>query len=199
LLAVSSVVAGSGIRSIARASCTIVVLVTALLVMASCAGASRPAASTTSAVGETVFAAGARSPLPVIDAPTLSGKRITLPTKDQTGVTVINVWASWCTECRTESPALAGLARQLRDQGVAFVGIDEQDSVGAARAFARSTGMTYPHILDPDGRVLSRLSELPSYGIPSTLLVDRNGDMAARVVGATTAAQLRRLITKINS
>lgn len=175
----------------------IAVVAALVLVLGACSPSSTAPSARSSVLGVTVFASGARSRLPDVEATTLSGGRVALRDLVGHGLAVVNVWASWCTECRTESPALARLAGQLRGQGVVFVGIDEQDNVDKARAFARSTGMSYPHLVDADGSLLSKFTLLPSYGIPSTLVVDRHGDMAARIVGATNAAQLRSVIDQI--
>jgi peroxiredoxin len=138
-----------------------------------------------------------RQPLPAITGHTLSGRPISLRDLTGRGVLVINVWASWCETCRAESAALARLSRSLVARSVAFVGVDEQDTTSAARTFVASRGITYPHLVDPDGIALRKLLLLPSSGIPSTLLVDQHGMMAARVIGTTTAPQLQRLINEV--
>jgi peroxiredoxin len=82
----------------------------------------------------------------------------------------------------------------MRGRPVRFLGIDEQDPPSSARGFLAGSGATYPQVADPEGAVLRALSLLPQSGIPSTLLLDARGRMAARVIGPVTAAQLRRLI-----
>ncbi len=69
-----------------------------------------------------------------------------------------------------------------------FVGIDEQDGAAKARAFAARVGEQYPSLSDPSGRMLAQLTELPSSGIPSTLVIDRKGLIAGRVIGAVHEA-----------
>ena len=113
------------------------------------------------------------------------------------GVVVINVWASWCTSCRAESAAIAAVAAEMRGQPVQFLGIDEQDSESAARSFLATTGTTYPQVTDSDGDVLHALPLLPETGIPSTLLLDPRGRMAARVIGPVTRDDLRALIRSV--
>ncbi|MEO9197798.1 MAG: TlpA disulfide reductase family protein, partial [Antricoccus sp.] len=135
--------------------------------------------------------------LPQIDGTTLAGERLTVPAAVSPTIVVINVWASWCTQCQTESPELGQLAKSLEGQGVSFVGIDEQDTPDAARTFATKVGMAYPQLIDRDGAILAKLTLLPSFGIPSTLVVDRNKHMAARIIGATDASQLKRIIRQV--
>ncbi len=114
-------------------------------------------------------------------------------------VLVLNVWASWCANCRDEAAVLATAARAAGPGGARFIGIDEQDEAAAARKFVAAAGTGYPQLADPTGSVLNRLSLLPRSGIPSTLLVDRHGNMAARIVGPVTGPQLEKLITQVGA
>jgi thiol-disulfide isomerase/thioredoxin len=164
------------------------------MVATACSGVhSGTAGSSGSAVGLTVFAAGGRTPLPDLSGTTLRGRRFALRAL-RGHVVVLNVWASWCSECRSESPLLARLSRSDATSGARFVGIDEQDEAGAARAFAARAGVRYPSISDPDGQVLARLSELPQTGIPSTLVIDPRGAAVARIIGAVHPDELRRAL-----
>ncbi|HEV7210759.1 MAG TPA: TlpA disulfide reductase family protein [Blastococcus sp.] len=151
------------------------------------------------APGETVFPAADRSPVPDLAGRTLAGTPLRLRDVTGKGVVVVNVWASWCAPCREESAVLAAVAAQLRDDDVRFVGLDEQDPPASARRFADAAGTDYPHLVDSDGALLSRLSVLPTTGIPSTLLIDGRGAMAARVVGAVTRASLLALIAAVTA
>lgn len=114
-------------------------------------------------------------------------------------VLVFNVWGSWCPPCRAEAPALQAVWEETRASGVQFVGVDVKDNDAAARAFERELGITYPSIATSDsGRALLAFrSSLPPSAIPSTLVVDRSGRVAARVVGATTYSKLKRLVTEV--
>jgi thiol-disulfide isomerase/thioredoxin len=112
-------------------------------------------------------------------------------------VVVINLWASWCEPCRTESPVLARAARALAAQKVAFVGIDELDTTGSATQFVAMAGVTYPQLVDSDGTLLRHLPLLPQKGIPSTLILDRHHRMAARVIGPVTAGEIQTLVSEL--
>lgn len=89
---------------------------------------------------------------------------------------------------------LATAARTLKPEGVRFLGVDEQDTTAKARAFVTSVGATYPSLVDSDGLLLRRLRLLPQLGVPSSLVLDRHGRMAARVIGPMTAQQLQRIV-----
>ncbi len=110
-------------------------------------------------------------------------------------VVVVNVWGSWCAPCRTEAPVLAALSRSYADRGVAFVGVNVKDNRAAALAFERSYGIAYPSIEDPDGRAVLALSQyVPASAVPVTLVLDTEGRVAARVLGAVREATLRALL-----
>ena len=157
--------------------------------------ATAPTTAAADAPGATVFSAADRRPVPDVSGTTLDGAALRLRDLVGGSVVVVNVWASWCTSCRAESAVLAAAARDLA--GVRFVGIDEADSAPEARSFVAASGTTYPQLTDPDGALLQQLTVLPSSGIPSTLLVDAHGRMAARVVGPVTGPGLRRLISAL--
>ena len=107
------------------------------------------------------------------------------------------MWASWCGPCCSESPVLASEARALQGHGVRFLGLDEEDRTAAARSYAMSAGEIYPSLMDHDGALLRRLTLLPPQGIPSTVVLDSSGRVAARVIGTVTRGQLQRIVTSL--
>ncbi len=142
----------------------------------------------------TVLAADERQPAPSIVGETLDGGTFTLA--DHLGqVVVLNVWASWCAPCRSEAPILEEVWQDTEPLGVQFVGLDTRDSDAAARAFVDRFGITYPNVIDRDGRLQLRFGDsLPPQAIPSTVVVDRQGRVAARALGKVSAATLRTMI-----
>ena len=142
----------------------------------------------------TVLAADERQPAPSIVGETLDGGTFTLA--DHLGqVVVLNVWASWCAPCRAEAPILEEVWQDTEPLGVQFVGLDTRDSDAAARAFVDRFGITYPNVIDRDGRLQLRFGDsLPPQAIPSTVVVDRQGRVAARALGKVSAATLRTMI-----
>jgi thiol-disulfide isomerase/thioredoxin len=152
-----------------------------------------PAVSDT--VGTTVFAAGSRPALPTLSGATLGGGTLDLASL-RGHVVVLNVWASWCEPCKAESPALVAVARRTATQGVRFVGIDENDEDAAASAFLAKIGSSYPHLVDPQGRLLASLRMLPP-AVPSSLVIDPQGRVAARVIGPTTEAGMLALLARV--
>lgn len=110
-------------------------------------------------------------------------------------IIVFNVWASWCAPCRAEAPILKKVSEKYRASGVDFVGLNIRDSPVAAKAFERKFGLTYPSLNDRDGELVLRFAgSLNPSAIPSTLLVDRQGRIAASILGKVTEAMLTGLI-----
>ncbi len=139
-----------------------------------------------------------RQPAPVAAGPALSGTG-TVSTGDYPGkVVVINVWGSWCGPCRLEAKDLAE-ASEKTAKTAAFVGLNIRDTnPDAARAFVRAFQIGYPHIYDPNGEQLVRFAgTLPPNGIPTTLLIDTDGRIAARVVGVVDQTTLLGLIDDV--
>jgi thiol-disulfide isomerase/thioredoxin len=134
--------------------------------------------------GEPVGLAGTTLTDEVLDLADLRGQ-----------VVVINVWGLWCVPRREEAPVLARLFVEYADDGVQFVGVNIKDNRAAAVAFERRYGITYPSIEDGDGRALPALSRhVPAQAVPVTLVLDRQGRVAARVIGVVREATLRALL-----
>jgi thiol-disulfide isomerase/thioredoxin len=161
-------------------------------------GATRPATSAAvSAVGVALFAARNRKVAPNLAGTTLSGAKFSFNPSEAHRIVVVNVWASWCAPCRDESPMLAAMAKRLRGSDVRFIGLDERDTNSRARRFVAATRSDYPHLVDHSGTLLLKLRILPQVAIPSTLVLDRHGRMAARVIGPAHASALQRLVTEL--
>lgn len=121
---------------------------------------------------------------------TIGGHQVSLA--DFSGkVVVINVWGSWCPPCRAETPTLDAAARTLAPQDVVFLGINTRDNDPAqVRAFLRLHHVPYPSIYDPGGQTLLAFDgTLTPNSIPSTVVVDRQGRVAASILGQVTSKQ----------
>lgn len=133
----------------------------------------------------------------------VSGRRLgsegTISSADFAGrVIVVNVWGSWCPPCREEAPALQAAHQRTKDTA-AFLGITTKDYDPAqAQAFVRTFRITYPSIYDPTGAALLAFAGvLPPSAIPSTLVIDRQGRVAARILDSVTEATLVSIIEDV--
>jgi thiol-disulfide isomerase/thioredoxin len=110
---------------------------------------------------------------------------------------VVTVWGAWCSFCRKEAPWVAGATRELGDR-VQFVGIDLRDSgKPQAQAFERTFGYDFPSFWEPDGEaMLAFPGVLGPRSIPSTVVLDAEGRVAASIVGTLPSQQTLVDVTK---
>jgi thiol-disulfide isomerase/thioredoxin len=128
-----------------------------------------------------------KAPGPV-SGTTLDGQKLSLASYAGK-VVVVNVWGAWCPPCRAEADDLAAAARELAAKGVVFVGINTRDaSQDNARSFERRYDVPYPSIYDPGGRnLLAFRRTLTPNAIPSTVVIDAQGRVAASILGEVTS------------
>lgn len=145
----------------------------------------------------TLFEAADRKVAPPVEGETLEGGTASLAAH-KGKIVVINFWASWCAPCRAEAPVLKDIAAKTKADGVEFLGIDFKDRKADALAFERSHKSGYPSIFDQPGKVaLSFQGTVPPAAIPSTLIIDREGRIAARALGAVKYNDLLDALTKV--
>lgn len=140
--------------------------------------------------------AGDRTALPPLSGMAVGGGRLHW-TAFRGHVLVVNFWASWCPPCNAEQPLLNLAARQLTGAGVRFVGVDIEDQQAAAQGFRMSHHVRYPSLFDPADAYTMRLrAQGPTYP-PFTLVVNRRGQIAGRILGSLAAGgsgELLRLV-----
>ena len=113
-------------------------------------------------------------------------------------VAVINFWGSWCAPCRVETPDLQAVYADVRDDGVQFLGVDVKDQRLLASAFLDGAGAEYPSLFDPRGEVALAFNGFPANAVPSTILIDREGRVAAVYTGAITQDDLRAALDSLS-
>ena len=106
---------------------------------------------------------------------------------------LVNFWASWCIPCRKEMPLLEATYRRVRGR-VVFLGVDTNDTSGAALSFLRQTGVTYPSAYDPHGTTATAYG---LFGLPTTVFVAPDGKILERHVGALSSDALTAGITRL--
>ncbi|MEU6810956.1 TlpA disulfide reductase family protein [Streptomyces sp. NPDC046831] len=142
---------------------------------------------------------GERKPAPDLSGKTVDGKQLDLA--DYKGkVVVLNIWGSWCSPCRAEAPNLVTVAKDTAARGVQFVGINTRDtSTQPAVAFEQRYAVPYPSLYDPTGKLMLRFGKgtLNPQAIPTTLVIDRDGNIAARALQALSEDKLRRMLDPV--
>ena len=120
-----------------------------------------------------------RAAPPHFSSSTIDTRRVSM--RDLRGkVVLMNFWASWCAECRPEMPVLEQLHRELAPQGLAVIGINAREEQGAVRRYANELGLSFPLVLDPDGKINAQYGVV---GLPTTFLVGQDGRVVALAVG----------------
>jgi cytochrome c biogenesis protein CcmG/thiol:disulfide interchange protein DsbE len=138
------------------------------------------------------------SPVPEFELPPVQGRSLGLSTADLKGeVTVVNVWASWCTECREEHPLLMAVEERA---GVSLFGLNYKDKPDDAENWLNALGDPYSRIgADMDGRVSI---DWGVYGVPETFVIDGQGRIAYKLIGALTedefTGKILPLINELN-
>lgn len=132
-----------------------------------------------------------------VEGTTFEGDQVS--TEDWRGdVVVLNTWYAGCAPCRAEAPDLVELATERADDGVRLLGINTEDDAGTGLAFQRTFEVPYPSIEDRSGQVVARLSGVvPLQAVPSTVVLDAEGRVAARVIGQVAGSTLDAIVDDV--
>lgn len=107
-------------------------------------------------------------------------------------VLVVNFWYAACGPCRVEAPFLEQVNQEYEGKGARFLGVNTYDQAPQAQAFAEKFGVSYPSVIAVnDGRVKLAFAEAtPIQATPTTLVLDRKGRVAARIIGQLESASV---------
>ena len=144
------------------------------------------------------FAEANRGEPVVWSGPTESGGL--LKSDQLTGVVVVmNFWYAGCAPCRAEAPDLVAVNNMFVGKNVQFVGVNVRDTAETARAFDRNFSITWPSIIDAQSgsAVLAFTGVVTPQAVPTTLVIDKEGRVAARVLGQIEKSTLKALIQRV--
>jgi thiol-disulfide isomerase/thioredoxin len=147
--------------------------------------------------GLCLTAPDARTAAPSGEGPVLGDEGATTSLGERAGQpVVVNFWGSWCGPCRAEQPELNEVADRFEGE-VTFLGVNVNDPSANALAYVREFEPPYPSIHDPAGTYAASFEGVGPNTMPSTILVDAEGRVAARLFGATTATELTVLTSRL--
>ncbi len=114
-------------------------------------------------------------------------------------ITVMNFWYAGCAPCRIEMPELIELQNEFLPEGVQFIGVNVRDSAATSLAFARKVGLNFPSLMDAKtgSVVLGFTGVVTPQAVPTTLVIDAEGNISARVLGRIDKGILRALVTTV--
>src|SRR5438874_4200264 len=116
---------------------------------------------------------------PEFNGSTIDGRTVSLASLSGK-VVVLNFWATWCQECRTEMPMFQRLHREFASQGLNVIGINAREEIPAIQKYAKELGLNFPLVLDAKGEINAAYGVI---GLPATFLIGRDGRAVARGVG----------------
>jgi peroxiredoxin len=120
-----------------------------------------------------------RTIAPDFDGHTVDNRAMSLRSL-QGKVVALNFWATWCLECRPEMPGFERLHREFSARGLTVIGINARETSATIREYAKELGLTFPLLLDDSGKINSSYGVI---GLPTTLLIGRDGRAVALAVG----------------
>ena len=145
----------------------------------------------------TMYADGHRKLAPTISGTDLNGHPLTLA-QFAGKVIVLNFWASWCPPCRSEAAALEQVYTDTQASGVQFVGVDiRENGVSDGVHFEATHHIDYPSFSDQASRIALDFRSTGVETPPTTIVIDRQGHIAARGLGEMTYTQLLSVVKSL--
>ena len=130
-------------------------------------------------------------------APYLSGSKDFTLDSMKGKVVVLNYWASWCSPCRAETNGLEQTYDATKASGVNFVGIAVKDEKSTVASFVKQNKVTYPIVFDETASTALQLGKVPTFALPSTVVIDRQGKVAAVYSGPVQQGDLQPVLTAL--
>lgn len=132
-------------------------------------------------------------PAPEITLNNLNGQKVSLSDYRQ-GIVLINNWATWCPPCKSEMPTLVKYFQEHEDQGFTLIGIEAGDPPEDVASFVNDYKITFPILLDPNNKSLVAFS---NDNLPSSYVIDRNGNVVLAWTGPISHAMLEKYLTPL--
>jgi cytochrome c biogenesis protein CcmG, thiol:disulfide interchange protein DsbE len=144
--------------------------------------------------------AAGRNPLKIGDPPPrialkdLNGAPVRLPDDYRGKVVIIHFWAGGCSSCKEEMPAMETLYISYGRKGLVILAVNMGQRKETVKILVRGLGITYPVLLDSDREMAMKYGVV---GVPRTYMVDRNGIIRYRIIGAASAEMLKKQVLSL--
>jgi thiol-disulfide isomerase/thioredoxin len=132
-------------------------------------------------------------PAPEITLNDLKGEQVSISDYNEK-IVMINNWATWCPPCKAEMPILSKYYKEHLDEGFVLVGIEAGDPINEVEIFVKDYGLTFPILLDPNNKSLIAFH---NDNLPSSYVVDKNGNVILAWTGPISTAMLEKYITPL--
>jgi thiol-disulfide isomerase/thioredoxin len=135
------------------------------------------------------------APAPNFTSYDLQGKKVSLSDFGSRPV-LLTFWATWCTVCRDELPALQALEQSYTSSGFAVLAVNYRETdTGRMRAYLAGIGVTLESLIDPGASIASAYGV--DIGLPVNVLVDKAGRVARIMVGELSSAAIAAAVTQV--
>ncbi len=128
---------------------------------------------------------------PAFQLQNLSGETLDFPTDLSGKVVALRFWADWCPFCKTEMQEIEPIYQSHGPKGLEILAINVRQDRAKAQRFVDRLGISYPVLLDPSGQVAQAYGVI---GLPTTVLIDRQGRVATKVLGESSPTLFRKLV-----
>jgi thiol-disulfide isomerase/thioredoxin len=145
--------------------------------------------------GQTIAAADRKS-APAVTGALVGGGAWNLAAQ-RGKVVVLNFWGPWCAPCRVESPDFDKASKATKAQGVEFMGVAVRDSEDNVESFLRDKKISYPSLFDRPGKTVQAFRDLRVAGFPFTIIIDRQGRVAAVYVSALVQEDIQPVVSRL--
>ena len=144
----------------------------------------------------TVIPEADRKPVGPVTGTLLDGGTFTLSAY-KGEVVLLNFWGSWCGPCVAETPQLQAIYQAEKDKGVLFVGIAVKDEKANTQSFVTGNSITYPIVYDYNAKTALQLGNIPIRGLPSSVVIDKQGRVAGVFIGAVLSGDVNPVLSKL--